>query len=48
MSTDEGDHDDPIEIVETDDDDDPIEEDQLEEYREMVSNLGVFPVREKE
>ncbi len=47
MSADEGDHQDPIEALDTDDEDDPIEDDQLNEYREMVSNLGIFPVREQ-
>lgn len=27
-----------------DDDDEPIDEEQLEEYREMVDNLGNLPV----
>jgi hypothetical protein len=35
---------DPIEVDESDDDD-PIETEQLDEYREMVENLGAFPVR---
>ena len=33
----------PIEVDDSDDED-SIEEEQLEEYREMVQNLGVFPV----
>ena len=45
MSVDTGDREDPIVVDETDDDeDDPIEDEQLDEYREMVRNLGVFPV----
>lgn len=45
MSADNGEQEDPIVVDESDDDEDPIEEDQLNEYREMVGNLGVFPVR---
>ena len=33
----------PIDVDESDAED-PIEEEQLDEYREMVQNLGVFPV----
>jgi hypothetical protein len=33
----------PIEVDDSDDED-SIEEEQLAEYREMVQNLGVFPV----
>lgn len=38
---------DPIDVDSADEDeeDDPIDEDQLDEYREMVENLGTFPVR---
>ncbi len=34
------------EAVEIDDDDDMIDEEQLEEYQEMVNQLGTFPVSE--
>jgi hypothetical protein len=33
----------PIDVDDRDDED-PIEEEQLNEYREMVENLGTFPV----
>lgn len=48
MIVDTGERQDPIVVDETDDDeDDPIDDDQLNEYREMVSNLGVFPDKVK-
>lgn len=31
--------------IDNDDDDDVIDEEQLEEYQEMVNQLGTFPVR---
>lgn len=30
-----------------DEEEDPIDEEQLEEYQEMVDDLGAFPVSEK-
>ena len=33
-----------IDVEDSDDDEDPIEEEQLEEYQEMVEQLGNFPV----
>ena len=34
----------PIDVESSDDDEDPIDDEQLDEYREMVEDLGVFPV----
>ena len=35
---------DVIDMEEDSDDDDPIDDEQLEEYEEMVEQLGTFPV----
>lgn len=43
-----GDRADPVDVDMDEDEDDLIDDEQLDEYREMVENLGTFPVRKQE